>query len=81
MSCCRQFLLVRRAARGEKLCTMNEQTPEKENYALGQKVTPVALYWMLLALAILNIIELGFIANISAKVSAICNHLHIVFYH
>ena len=60
---------------------MEQTTPPQENYVLGQKVTPVALYWMLTALLIFNLVELLFIFSISAKVSAICAHLRIVFYH
>jgi hypothetical protein len=59
----------------------NEPTPEKENYALGQKVTPVALYWLIVALMVLNTVQLFVAVSTSAKVSAICSHLHIVFYH
>jgi hypothetical protein len=60
---------------------MEQTTTTQENYALGQKVTPVALYWMLIALMIFNVIEFFFIVSTNAKVSAICAHLHIVFYH
>lgn len=61
--------------------SVEQTTPPQENYVLGQKITPAAIYWMLIALGIINVIEGCFIANINSKVSAICAYFHLGNFH
>jgi len=61
--------------------SIGQATVPQENYMFGQKITPVAIYCMFIALGLINIAEFCFIVIISSKVSALCDRFHIVFYH
>jgi hypothetical protein len=57
--------------------TKEQITPPQENYAFGQKITPVAIYWMLITLGVINIVEFLCLIGINFKVSALCGYFHI----